>query len=285
VIAALLGAPGPLSLAEVVAECGAGRQAVLSELWRLAEEGAVVEGYFDAGRPGPQYAWAARKGAPTPRDPAKPPDIESGEVAAFHDFVVRHYAPPADKRFLVFFQCAVRRPFSKAPSHASMRRAVAAATGFDPAREFEACPVHVVVIASHVGPVPYEVEDFHPANVRAGGVQHFPTEQYRRVRPILARRTADYLVAHGAAYERIAAFAAGRYGEVMRDAAALAGREVAVFPAGERPAVASLAGSVPRSYWERYWIQLCREIASWLPEKAREAVPARLEALGVEVTE
>jgi hypothetical protein len=285
VVAALLGAREPLTLAEVVAQCGAGRQAVLSELWRLTEEGGVVEDWLTDLKPGPQYAWAGLR--PTGEEPESdgPPDIESDLVAAFHDFVVSRYEPPPDKPFLVFFQCAVRRPFSKAPSHASLRRAVSVATGFDPAREFERCPVHVVVLASRIGPVPYELEDFPPVNVRSNGVPHFGPAEYARARPILARRVADYLESHGAHYRRIAAFGARRYGEVLRDAARLAGVEFPIFPAKDGPAVARLGGSLPKSYWEKYWIQLAREIEGWLPEAERAAVMARLAELGVEVEE
>ena len=63
-----------------------------------------------------------------------------------------------------------------------MRRAIGVATGYDPAHDFVRCPVHVVVMASYVGPVPYELQDVYPANVRAGGVKHMGEEEYVHAR-------------------------------------------------------------------------------------------------------
>ncbi len=37
------------------------------------------------------------------------PDIDEAGVVAFHEFLINEYTPPADKRFLVFFQCCVGR--------------------------------------------------------------------------------------------------------------------------------------------------------------------------------
>ena len=128
--------------------------------------------------------------------------------------MINEYRPPEDKGILVFLQCSVRRPFSSWPSHVSMRRAVSVATGHDPGADFVRCPVHAVVPASKVGPVPYELEDEYPANVRAGGVKHFRPEHYAQVKPVLAERMAQYIRAHGHNYDRIATFTQGRYGEV-----------------------------------------------------------------------
>jgi hypothetical protein len=277
VTAALVTTREPLNLNDLMEACRAGRQEIVGALLLLTDEGEVEEGTWIEDKPGPQYRLAA--GAPPAREDDDELDIDGAVANTFHDFVVHHYRPPPDKRFLVFFQCAVRRPFSKAPSHASMRRAVSVATGFDPAKEFSSCPVHVVVLASRLGPVPYELENLHPANVRSMGVQHFRPETYARIRPVLVRRVADYLEAHGGHYERIATFTAGRYGEVMRDARALAGREFPVFPEKDGPAIVDLAGKRPRSYWEKYWIQLCLEIMRWFPD-GEAAARERLSKLG-----
>ncbi|MHC4473744.1 MAG: DUF5591 domain-containing protein, partial [Planctomycetota bacterium] len=251
-------------------------------LWRLLDEELVVEGHLVPEKPGPQYAWAGRTlpGPEAPKDDV--PDIEGELISEFHEFVIRHYTPPEDKRLLVFFQCAVRRPFSKSPSHASMRRAVRVATGHDPARDRRECPVHVVVLASRIGAVPYELEDLYPANVRGGGVKEFSRELYARVKPVLARRIADYLVAHEDRYDRVASFTQGRYGEVVEEAAGLAGVSFPVFPDPEGPTIVRMGKSVPKSYWERYWIQLYLEITSWLGPDERADAARRLGELNVE---
>jgi len=139
-------------------------------------------------------------------------DIESPPSRAFCEFIATRYRPPEDKRLLCLLQCSVRRPFSSSPSHASIRRAIRAATGFEPAAEFAQCPVHVVVVASKVGPVPYELQGCYPANVGAEGVKHFDADRYERVRPILASSVADYLVAHASVYDQAVGFGDGRYG-------------------------------------------------------------------------
>lgn len=299
VIATLLQADRPLGLDEVAARCRMPEDHVRSVLSDLAKGGQVVEGRLLPDGPGRQYRWAARwtqeanrRAAASRRDlsaavpafeilPAGKLAIDSAPVAAFHEYVVGRYAPPAGKRFLVFLQCSVRRPFSKSPSHGSMRRAIRLAVGADPARDFETCCVHVVVLASRIGPVPYELEDVYPANVSGGGVKHFRDDHYARVRPILARRLADYLAAHGDSYARAAAFTDGRYGEVMRDAREIAGRDLPVFPAPDGPTVIDLNGSKPRTYWQKYWIQLYLEIVSWLPAPQQADAAARLKKLKV----
>ena len=166
------------------------------------------------------------------------------------------------------------------PSHAAMRRAVRLATGAGPRQDATRCPAHVVVLASKIAPVPYELEDFYPANVRSGGVKHMAQDEYDRVKPVLPRRLADYMVVHGAHHDRCAAFAEGRYSEVMRVAAEAATQRVAkaaglhIFPCEDGPKATPMKRSVPRTYWARYWIQLYLEVVSWLPPR-EQARPAR----------
>jgi predicted RNA-binding protein len=267
---------------------------VLNALWDLIDEGLVAE--VD-GEDGLEYVWRARwrgprkrlkmreRHTPTRDSPGARPDdldIEGETIRAFHEFVIRRYEPPADKPWLALFQCSVRRPFSKSPSHASMRRAIEMATGFDPAKRFHECPVHVVVLASRIGPVPYELEDFHPANVSGGGVKHFGDDVYAEVRPVLVARMAEFLTTHGNRYERAAAFGDSRYGEVMRDAAARAGIELPIFPRPDGPQVTRLGDAIPRTYWQKAWIQLCLEVMDWLPPAERRTATARLAAAGAE---
>jgi len=168
-----------------------------------------------------------------------------------------------------------------------MRRAISVATGFDPAKEFESCPVHVVVMASKIGPVPYELEDVYPANVGGGGVKHFSPDYYERVKPVLAERMAEYITSHRKRYEHIASFTDGRYAEVIDEARKLAvascGKSVDfhIFPAKGGPRILQMGKSKPRTYWAKFWIQLYQEIVSWLDAPQRKDAEARLKKLKV----
>lgn len=297
-IATLLQADGPMSAAQAAKAAGMGRKTANAALTGLVQEGLVVCGDLVPGKRGQEYRWAARwaeeagdRAVESVRDlrttvgeGERDFDIEDEPVLAFNEFVISKYRPPEDKEFLVFFQCSVRRPFWKSPSHGSMRRAVKVATGYDPAREFEQCPVHVVVLASKMGPVPYDLADVYPANVRGGGVKHFGPEHFERVKPILAERMARYITVHGPHYRRMATFTDGRYGEVMAAARELAGVDFPIFPDPAGPDVIRMGKSEPRTYWQHYWIQLYLEILSWLSPAERRAAGERLEELEVEYT-
>jgi hypothetical protein len=300
VISTLLQADGPLTLRELLAQSGVSEEEIHPVLKELVSKSLVIEGELLADKPVPQYCWEGRRAAQSKqklKSIVKPPevvkeralDIDSEPVLAFCDHVINEYKPPADKRFLVFFQCSVRRPFSSSPSHASMRRAISVATGYDPSprKDFESCPVHAVVLASKIGPVPYELEDVYPANVRGGGVKHFDREYYNRVKPILAERMARYVITHKDSYERITTFTESRYGEVMEEA-----REIVVDCCGESlyfPVLPVMDGSqilrvgksMPRTYWEKYWIQLYLEIVSWLEPDIQAQAEARLNSMDV----
>ena len=295
----LLQSEGPLGLDALAEQSSVPEEDLGPLLQAMVNGGQVVAGDLVPGRPGPQYRWAAywekvarteardsRRSLRTAVDaserlPAHLLTIDCEDVVAFHRYIIDEYAPPKDKSFLVFFQCSVRRPFSKSPSHASMRRAISTATGSDPAKEFETCPVHVVVLASRIGPVPYELEDTYPANVGSGGVKHFAPDHYARVRPILAQRMAEYMTRHGGRYLHMAAFADGRYAEVLRDAQALAGTAFAVLPDKRGAAVTCMGTSRPRTYWAKYWIQLYNEIVPWLDPAVQRDAAARLKKLKV----
>jgi hypothetical protein len=220
-------------------------------------------------------------------------DVESEPSIAFCDYVLHEYQPPRDKRFLVFFQCSVRRPFSTAPSHAAMRRAIRMATGYDPSPRvaFESCPVHVVVLASKIGPVPYELEDLYPANVRGGGVKQFDWRRYERVKPILAERMAQYALAFQEHYERITTFTEGRYAEVMEAAREIAIEQggnslrFSILPKIDGTRIVRIGKSTPHQYWARYWIQLYLEIVNWLEPQQQQQAEARLAKLKVETRE
>ena len=299
-IATLLQADGPLALDPLARESGVARAKLKPVLQKLVGEGAVVEGELVAGKPSPQYCWAERWArkvgreavdslqriravvAPAEREGKRHLPIDSKAMLDFSRFVTEEYAPPKDKRILVFFQCSVRRPFSTSPSHGSMRRAVYAATGFWPRKEFDQCPVHVVVLASTLGPVPYELEDVFPANVGGGGVKHFSDEHYAHVKPILAERMAAYITAHRKSYDHITTFTDGRYGEVMALASEIAGVDFPIYPVKGGPRVLDLDGSKPRTYWQKFWIQLALQIIDWLDPDQQAAARRRLKQLKVE---
>jgi hypothetical protein len=171
-----------------------------------------------------------------------------------------------------------------------MRRAIRVAMGYDPSPrvDFESCPVHVVVLASKIGPVPYELEDVYPANVRGSGVKQFDWRRYERVKPVLAERMAQYVLTFQEHYERVTTFTEGRYAEVMeaaRDMVVARAGESARFPILPKIGGASIVrigSSTPHQYWARYWIQLYLEIVSWLEPEQREQAEARLAQLKVE---
>ncbi len=204
-------------------------------------------------------------------------DIESQAAQACYRYLVSQYRPPAGKRGLVFLQCSVRRPFSKSPSHGALRRAIALATGYDPRRQFGPCPVHVVVVSSTLGPVPYELEDLYPASIGRLGVKQFSDDRYAQVRPVLAERVAGYLRAHGGHYQHIVSFTHGRYGEILADARRAAEASFPILPVEGGPAVPRRGDQPPRTYWQRHWIQLYLEIVSWLPAEEQARAEVRLQ--------
>jgi hypothetical protein len=214
--------------------------------------------------------------------------LDHPDVVTYNRFLLEEYRPPATKRLLVLLQCSVRRPFSASPSHAAFRRALKVATGFDPRTEAHQCPVHVVVLASRIGPVPYDLESTHPASVGGGGVKHFSQMEFEDALPILARRIDDYLHAHGGSYDHACAFGEGRYGEVF-EAAKLSLRaanhplaSMPVFPWASGPRVRRLGGKTPMKYWDVFWIQLALEVMSWLTVDQQEAACRRLVEMDVE---
>ncbi len=302
IISTLLQAGEPMALDELLDQSGITAKEASPILKELVSKNLVVEGELIPGRPTPQYCWEARwtKEAerrtteskqklrsviePAEKVRARELDIDSESVLTFYDYVINEYKPPKDKKFLVFLQCSVRRPFSSSPSHASMRRGISVATGYDPSpsKDFRSCPVHVVVLASKMGPVPYELEDIHPANVGGGGVKHFDRKYYEYVKPILAERMAQYVITHKDNYEHITTFTESRYGEVMEEA-----REIIVdccgpdfyfpvLPVMDGAQILRMGKSMPRTYWEKYWIQLYLEIVSWLEEDLQEQAEERL---------
>jgi hypothetical protein len=162
-----------------------------------------------------------------------------------------------------------------------MRRAIVTATGWEPAAQFVRCPVHVVVLASYVGPVPYELENVFPANVRSGGVKGMSPTEFGQALPVLAGRMAAYIRAHRGSYDHITTFTEGRYAEVIREAARLAGVGFPILPDPSGPSVLRMGSSPPRTYWAQYWVQLFRQVVEWLPAHERARAEERFRALRV----
>ena len=297
----LLQATEPLTLEELAAAAELPTSEAESALSALVDEGLVIAGQLLPGGTSPLFRWAARwreeagQRARGPRGDLAARlaeleqrfggrfDIMDEPAATFHDYVIREDTPPPDKRWLVFAQCSVRRPFSASPSHASIRRAIATSSGFDPGTDMARCPVHVVVLASRIGPVPYDLQELYPASVRSGGVKDFDDATYGRYFPVLADRLAEYLEGHGGRYEHVAGFGDGRYGQVLRAARDRAGVEFPVLPRPHGPRLTRVGPSTPRNYWERQWIQLYLTLVDWLDEPARAQAQARLRDLDVEV--
>jgi len=297
---ALLEARGPLSAPALAESANLALEEASLALESLVLERRAVAGRLVVGSGERLYRWAThwargieiRTAAARERLAARTaaaeewttgaPDPLGRAAAEFVDFVCTDYQPPEDKRILVILQCSVRRPFSSSPSHSSMRRAISLATGLDPHHGFSLCPVHVVVCASRIGPVPYEFENVHPASVPGGGVKHFRPDEYARVRPILAERLARYLAQHRGAYDHIASFTEGRYAEVVSDAAVLASAYVAILPMVSGAQVLRRGRSRPRKYWEHYWIQLYLAVVGWLGRDEQTAAAERLRADDVE---
>jgi len=198
----------------------------------------------------------------------------------FYNYVIQRYTPPPDKDMLVFFQCSVSRPYSKSPSHASMRRAIRLATGKDPRGDFEECRCHVVVMSSVIGPVPYELEDVYPATERGGGVKHMSPEQYRFAKPILAERMAAYLRRWHDRYQVITTFTHDRYGDVMVAARRLARLDFPVLP--DTRGLRLKGGG---TYWGKFWVQVFFELLKGMTEDEQAEAMERLKAEGVEVDE
>lgn len=298
-ISTLLQSDEPLTFSELANKCGVAEKEIPSVLKELISKNLVVEGELISSKQAPQYFWSARWAKEAERHAVtekqklqevvketkvvkeRQLDIDSDATLVFYNHVINEYAPPKNKRFLVFFQCSVKRPFSTSPSHASMRRAISVATGYDPSKDFEKCPVHVVVLASKIGPVPYDLEDVYPANVSGGGVKHFDKQYYAHVKPILAERMAQYITKHGESYEEIASFTESRYAEVMQEAMKLSSVYFPVFPTLDGAQVLRRGKSFPRTYWEKYWIQLYLEIIDWLEPEARNQADERLKKLNL----
>lgn len=204
----------------------------------------------------------------------------SKPVLDFYNYVMGKYIPPADKDMLVFLQCSVSRPYSKSPSHGSMRKGIRIATGRDPRDDFDDCRCHVVVMSSVIGPVPYEMEDVYPATERGGGVKHMSPEQYRFAKPILAERMAAYLRRWHDRYKVITTFTHDRYGSVMEAAKKLAGLDFAVLP--DTNGLRLRGGN---QYWTKYWIQVFYELLKGMTEEEQAEAMKRLAEEGVEIDE
>jgi len=202
----------------------------------------------------------------------------SKPVLDFFNYVIARYQPPPSKDMLVFLQCSVSRPYSKSPSHASMRKGIRLAVGKDPRADFDECRCHVVVLSSVIGPVPYELEDVYPADERGGGVKHMGPEEYDFARPILAERLAAYLRRWHDRYRVITTFTHDRYGSVMDSAKRIAGLDFPVLPDARGP---RLKGG--GTYWGKFWVQIFLELLKGMTEAEQAAAWKRFHEDGAEL--
>jgi hypothetical protein len=67
----------------------------------------------------------------------------------------------------------------------------------------------------------------------------------------------------------------------MEDAGQLAEVEFPVLPEADGVRITRMGRSFPRTYWQRYWVQLYREVVSWLPPAAQKDADTRLRDLDV----
>jgi len=213
----------------------------------------------------------------TKRDDIHP---TSKPVLDFYNYVLTRYTPPPNKDMLVFLQCSVSRPYSKSPSHASMRKGIRLAVGKDPRADSEECRCHVVVMSSVIGPVPYEMEDVYPADERGGGVKHMSPEEYAFAKPILAERMAAYLRRWHDRYKVITTFTHDRYGAVMEAAKKIAGLDFPILPDARGP---RLQGG--GTYWGKFWLQIFLELLKGMTDDEQAAAWDRLRKDGAEIDE
>ena len=202
----------------------------------------------------------------------------SKPVLDFYNYVITKYIPPPDKDMLVFLQCSVSRPYSKSPSHGSMRKGIRIATGKDPKDDFDDCRCHVVVMSSVIGPVPYEMEDVYPADERGGGVKHMSPEDYRFAKPILAERMGAYIRRWHDRYKVITTFTHDRYGSVMESARKIADVDFPVFP--DTRGIRTAGGN---QYWTKFWVQVFLELLKGMTEEEQAEAWERFKAEGAEI--
>jgi len=300
VMMALLQADNPTGLQELGASVALPMARVSEAITSLVVDGLAVRGpllpgarnlvwwaaRWERGLLARTEAFVRRVGEVVGLEPAGvagPPDLCGPAVSRYVDLLDAEYQPPEQARIVVFLQCSVRRPFSTSPSHASMKRAIEVATGMDARHAFAVSPVHVVVLASYVGPVPYELEGVYPANIRAGGVVSFGPEHYAEAKPILVDRMARYLDRFCRGLDGLATFTQGRYGDIMAEAGSAVGVPVRVLPEIDGDRVYRMGSSRPRKYWEQYWAQLVPPLVEWLGPEWRRGAADRLAALDVEL--
>ena len=273
----LLSSPNPLTLRELASSAELTGIFAREAAERLVESGQAVLLESQAGEP--RYRWATELDAGSRQ---RLPALNSTVVHHFMDYVLHDYTPPQQARVLAIFQCCVGRPFYRTQSHAFMRHAVAAATGLDPYHEATTCPVHVVVLASWIGPVPYELQNVYPVTVSAGGVKQMSDTTYASARPILVDRMSAYIMRHASHYRHILTFTDGRYAQIMHDVARQTGRPIVILPDPRGPRVLRYKGGAPRTYWQRSWVQLALGIARLQGTRCQADTLRRLREMRVE---
>ena len=86
---------------------------------------------------------------------------------------------------------------------------------------------------------------------------------------------------HGDNYEQISTFTESRYGEVMEVVRDIAGIYFPIYPILDGAQILRRGDSFPRTYWEKYWIQLYLEIVDWLEPEMQAQAEERLKKLNL----
>ena len=115
--------------------------------------------------------------------------------------------------------------------------------------------------------------DFEPDLDDEALLRSFSKSTRQRIR---AAQQAGVTVGETDDPARMAAFAEGRYGEVLAEAARIAGADLPIFPDPAGVKVTVMGKSKPRTYWTKYWIQLYLEIVSWLEPAAAAPLGRRI---------
>ena len=71
---------------------------------------------------------------------------------------------------------------------------------------------------------------------------------------------------------------------MLEETAIVAETDFPIFPDATGPKVLRIGNSKPRTYWQKYWIQLCLTVAGWLGRQAKRDMRRRFKEQDVEYT-
>jgi hypothetical protein len=67
----------------------------------------------------------------------------------------------------------------------------------------------------------------------------------------------------------------------MAEARQITAIDFPVLPTSNGAQIMQMGTSIPRTYWEKYWLQLYLEILSWLEPTKQKQAEARLQKMAV----